>query len=119
MRRNSSVFSFVTSPCAVMRPGVNWMYASGALICGELQKASTARRLCCARAVPIAPGEVPMTADGLRANEFCPYGRLAQSIAFLRPPGIERLYSGVTNNTASEAAIALFRARATGGKSAS
>ena len=35
-----------------------------------------------------------MTADGLRANEFFPYGRLAQSMTFFSPPGIERLYSG-------------------------
>ena len=41
-----------------------------------------------------------MTAEGLRANEFLPYGRLAQSIAFFNAPGIERLYSGVTNSTA-------------------
>ena len=44
----------------------------GAFICGELQKLSTLRRLCCATAVPIAPGEVPITADGLRVNEFVP-----------------------------------------------
>ena len=30
------------------------MYASGAFICGELQKLSTLRRCCCATAVPIA-----------------------------------------------------------------
>ena len=59
--------------------------------------------------------EVTMTADGLRAKAFFPYGRLAQSIAFFSPPGIERLYSGVTNNTASTAAIASFKAAATGG----
>ena len=46
----------------------------------------------------------------LAGDEFVPYGRLAQSIAFLRPPGIERLYSGVTNSTASTAAIASLRA---------
>jgi hypothetical protein len=39
-------------------------------------------------AVPIAPGEVPITAAGLRENEFLPYGRLAQSILFFSPPGI-------------------------------
>ena len=41
-------------------------------ICGELQKPSTLRRCCCAIAVPIAPGDVPITADGLRVNEFFP-----------------------------------------------
>jgi hypothetical protein len=62
--------------------------------------------------VPIFPGEVPIIADGLRANEFSPQGRLAQSIAFFNTPGIERLYSGVTKRTASTAAIASFNARA-------
>ena len=69
--------------------------------------------------MPIAPGEVPITPEGLRANEFLPHGRLAQSIAFFSPPGIERLNSGVTNSTASTSAIACLNARATGGKSAS
>lgn len=73
------------------------------------------RRCCCPTAVPILPGDVPMTADGLRANEFLPYGRLAQSIAFFNVSGIDRLYSGVTNNTASTAAIASLNAVATGG----
>src|SRR3954464_8129175 len=95
-----------------MRPGSNWMYAAMALNCGELQKAMMLRRCCWPTAVPILPGEVPITADGLRANEFLPQGRLAQSIAFLSAPGIERLYSGVTNSTASTAAIASLSARA-------
>jgi hypothetical protein len=84
-----------------------------------LQKLSTLRRLCCATAVPIAPGEVPITADGLRVKEFLPYGRLAQSIAFFRPPGMERLYSGVTNRTASTFAMLSLKALAAAGKSAS
>jgi len=66
-------------------------------------------------AVPIEPGEAPITADGLRANEFCPQGRLAQSMAFLSAPGISRLYSGVTNSIASTSAIASLRARASAG----
>src|SRR4030095_9714606 len=117
--RNCAVLSSVTSPVSVNRPGLNWTYASGAFICGELQKPSTLRSCCCAIAVPIAPGDVPMTADGLRVNEFCPYGRLAQSIAFFNPPGIERLYSGVTNSTASHSEIACLNDFATAGKSAS
>src|ERR1044072_6874048 len=87
-----------------MSPGVNWMYASIAFICGELQKLRMLLRCCCATAVPILPGDVAITVDGLRANEVFPYGRLAQSIAFFNDPGIERLYSGVTNITASTAA---------------
>src|SRR5690606_12839010 len=102
-----------------MRPSENWMYASGAFIWGELQKLRMLRRCCWATAVPIAPGEVPMTAEGFRVNEFFPYGRLAQSMAFLRPPGIDRLYSGVTNRTASTSASASLYAVATGGKSES
>ena len=49
------------------------------------------------------------------SKEFCPQGREAQSMAFLSAPGIERLYSGVTKSTASEAAIASLSARASGG----
>ena len=63
------------------------MYASSAFIWGELQKLNTLRRLCCATAVPIEPVDAPITADGLRANEFVPHGRLAQSIAFFRAAG--------------------------------
>src|SRR4051812_5755957 len=98
-----------------MSPGVNWMYASTEFMSGELQNARMLRRCCCPTAVPILPGDVPMTPDGLRVNEFAPYGRLAQSIAFFSPPGIERLYSGVTNSTASTAAIAALRALPAGG----
>src|SRR4029079_8241378 len=101
-----------------MSPGMNWMYASIEFISGELQNARMLRRCCWPTAVPIFPGDVPMTPDGLRGNELLPYGRLAQSIAFLRPPGIDRLYSGVTNSTASTAAMASLRDRAAGGKSA-
>jgi hypothetical protein len=63
----------------------------------------------------MAPGEVPITPVGLRANEFLPQGRLAQSMAFFSPPGIERLYSGVTKSTASTSAMDCLSARATGG----
>src|SRR6476469_10191284 len=98
-----------------MRPGVNWMYASMALNSGELQNASMLRRCCWPTAVPILPGEVPITPDGLRWNEFWPQGRLAQSIAFLSAPGIERLYSGVTNRTASTLEIASLSATAGAG----
>src|SRR5688500_8183522 len=98
-----------------MSPGVNSMYASTAFICGELQKLRMLLRCCCPTAVPIFPGDVPIVAEGLRWNEFLPHGRLAQSMAFLSPPGIDRLYSGVTNTTASTAAIASFSARAGAG----
>src|SRR5881275_2046155 len=98
-----------------MRPGVNSMYASMAFIRGELQKARMLRRCCCPTAVPILPGDVPMMADGFREKEFVPHGRLPQSMAFLSAPGIDRLYSGVTNNTASTEPIALLSARPGGG----
>lgn len=54
----------------------------------------TTKNCCCAIAVPIAP------AVGFRENELLPYVRLAQSIAFFNPLGIERFYSGVTKSTA-------------------
>ena len=60
-----------------------------------------------------------MTAAGMWSNEFWPHGRDAQSMAFFSAPGIDRLYSGVTNSTASDAAIASLSAMASGGKSAS
>jgi hypothetical protein len=84
-----------------------------------LQKLSTPRRLCWARAVPSAPGEAPITAAGMWLNEFSVRGRDAQSIAFFIPPGIERLYSGVTMSTAWTSASAFLNATATGGKSPS
>ena len=95
------------------------MYASGEFICGELQKLSTLRSCCCATAVPITPTDAPITAEALRENEFFPQGRLAQSIAFFKPPGIDLLYSGVTKSTASAAAMAALNAWAAGGKFAS
>lgn len=91
------------------------MYASGAVIWRALQKLSTPRMACCARAVPSCPGEAPITAAGMWLNEFWPHGREAQSIAFFSAPGIERLYSGVTNRTASASSIACLSARASGG----
>jgi hypothetical protein len=92
------------------------MYASTELNNGELQKLRMLFRCCCATAVPILPVDAPITPDGLRANELRPLGRLAQSIAFLRAPGIERLYSGVTKRIASVASIAVFRATHSCGK---
>jgi len=48
-------------------------------------------------------------------NELWPHGREAQSMAFFRAPGMDLLYSGVMNSTASAAAIASFNAVASGG----
>src|SRR5687768_7530262 len=118
-RRNFDVASLVTSPASVISPGSNWMYASMEFISGELQNARMLRKCVCAMAVPILPGDAPIIADGFRVNEFFPYGRLAQSIAFFNPPGIDRLYSGVTNSTASTFAMASLKAVAAGGNLAS
>ena len=90
--RNFLVSSFDTRPSSLMRPFSNCMYASTEFMSGELQKARMLRRCCCATAVPIVPGEVPMTADGFRVNASVPYGRLAQSIALFSAQGMERLY---------------------------
>jgi hypothetical protein len=46
-------------------------------------------------------------------------GRDAQSAAFSSAPGVERSYSGVTNSTASDRAIASSIATASGGWSVS
>jgi len=66
-------------------------------------------------AVPIWPMEAPITAAGMWSKEFSPHGRDAQSIAFFKAPGIERLYSGVTKSTAATAAIDALSALASGG----
>ena len=56
-----------------------------------------------------------MTAAGTWLKEFWPHGRDAQSMAFFRAPGIDRLYSGVTKRTADDAEIASLRARGSAG----
>ena len=35
--KNRAVLASVTFPSSVTTPGVTWMYASGVVICGELQ----------------------------------------------------------------------------------
>src|SRR5690606_2328833 len=86
------------------------MYASGAFSCGALRKLSTLRIDDCMTAVPIEPVEAPMMPLGLRAKEFCPYGREPQSIAFFSAPGIDLLYSGEMNSRPSDASTALLNA---------
>jgi len=54
-----------------------------------------------------------MTAAGLLRITVSLTGRDAQSTAFLSNPGIDELYSGVANSSASALAIA-SRQRATG-----
>src|SRR5688572_31049856 len=76
-------------------------------ISGALQKARMLRRCDCAIAVPILPGDVPMIAAGLRANEFWPQGRLAQSMAFFSPPGIDRKSTRL-NSSHSQISYAVF-----------
>jgi hypothetical protein len=61
------------------------MYASIEFMSGELQNARMLLRCCCATAVPIFPGEAPITAEGLRVNAFLPYGRLAPVDGILQP----------------------------------
>ena len=39
---------------------------------------TTERRCCCAKALPIAPGEVPVMKAGLPVHEFLPQGRAPQ-----------------------------------------
>ena len=73
------------------------------------------RRCCWPTAVPMAPGEAPITPEGMCANEFVPQGRLAQSSAFFSAPGTERLYSGVTIRIASDDSIAFLKSRPTCG----
>jgi hypothetical protein len=58
------------------------------------------------------PGEAPMIAVGLRANELRLRGRDPQSIAFFSAPGIERLYSGETIRMPSADSTAALKSSA-------
>src|SRR5450755_3018579 len=61
------------------------------------------------------PVLAPITATGLLASaEVAGVGREAQSTAFLSTPGIDPLYSGVTNRTASAWRMAAMRLSAPG-----
>ena len=72
-----------------------------------------------ATAVPIAPGEAPTIAAGLPGQQLVPTGRLPQSSTFFTTGVNERLYSGVTNSTASAAATDSFMRRTDAGGSGS
>src|SRR3954451_24253993 len=61
------------------------------------------------------PVLAPTTAAGLPQSAFSPFGRDAQSRAFLRTPGMEELYSGDAIRTASAVSIALRSRRAPAG----
>ena len=67
-----------------------------------------------------APGETLTMAAGLPCQMLWPYGREPTSRAFFSAPGMERLYSGVTNSTASVVATSSRnRSQAGGGLSVS
>ena len=51
------------------------------------------------RAPPSGPCEQDWIATGLSLNG-CSFMRETQSMAFFKPPGIDQLYSGVTNEHA-------------------
>ena len=73
------------------------------------------RRSYCTRAPPSGPGDADWSAIGLPANGW--FGsRETQSMAFLSPPGIEKLYSGVTMITPSAARMASASALTAAGK---
>src|SRR4051794_27634768 len=66
----------------------------------------TLRASAWAQTAPKRPVEAPITSAGLLRRGLLAMGRLAQSSAFLSPPGMEELYSGVAIRTASAAAMA-------------
>jgi hypothetical protein len=62
------------------------------------------------------PVLAPMTAAGLLRSTVSANGRDAQSTAFFSAPGIDELYSGVANSSASARSIsARHRSTGTGG----
>src|SRR5262249_44559507 len=62
------------------------------------------RRSYCTRAPPTGPGETDCSATGLPAKGWFA-SRDTQSMAFLRPPGTLKLYSGVQKITPSRAGV--------------
>ena len=68
--------------------------------------ASVLRSSACAHTAPNIPVLAPITAAGLLRRAAPADGREAQSIAFFSAPGIEELYSGVANRSASASEIA-------------
>ena len=81
------------------------MKISGLLSVKASRNIIALRKSYCTRAPPTGPGEADCSATGLPANGwFCK--RDTQSIAFLRPPGMLKLYSGVQKITPSAARIA-------------
>src|SRR5436190_1039766 len=71
--------------------------------------ARTLRSSACAQTAPKAPVLAPTTATGLFRSALVATGRETQSITFFSCPGMEALYSGVENSTASAFAIASFK----------
>jgi hypothetical protein len=67
----------------------------------------TGSQAVCARSVPPRPGVAPINATGRlpKTRGMSAGGRVSQSIAFLKTPGIELLYSGVTRSRPSRDAI--------------
>ena len=63
---------------------------------------NTLRASACAQTAPNMPVLAPTTATSLPLNGLSAIGRESQSIAFFSAPGIEWLYSGVANSTASD-----------------
>ena len=94
-----AVLSSVTVPSSSIRPRLEGGYRSRRRISRTPCAPRIWRRCCCASAVPIAPGEVPVTAASLAGPEFLPHGRAPQSMAFFSTAGIERLCSGVTKTS--------------------
>src|SRR4051794_10210235 len=66
----------------------------------------TLRASAWAQTAPKRPVEAPITSAGLLRSGLLASGRLAQSSAFLSPPGMDELYSGVAITTASAASMA-------------
>ena len=115
LSKNLRVVSSLTVPSASMSPGLSTMYISGWAMRCRCRVGRIERSMSCAIAVPTAPGVMPAMAAGFPDHEFLPHGLVPQSIAFLMIGVVERLYSGVTNSTASDASISFFLSSSTCG----
>jgi hypothetical protein len=102
-------------PLAWKRPSASRTNRAGAGNTADSVAASICRSAPCARRVPHRPPEAPMTATGLPASTSSGLGRESQSMAFLRTPGTDQLYSGVAIRSASAAATSSRRCRTVSG----
>ena len=104
-RRCRSRISSSATPVSTRRSAALPTASPSPITAAPLRR-SALRTSSCAQRPPKLPVLALITPAGLPTTAERPYGRLAQSIAFLSCPGAPPLYSGVATSSASAPAIA-------------